>query len=336
MRRLASVRIGGAYEYTDVIAWPSADRLVAESFLSDAHRIGTHRLVVVDPTRGRVIREVRFDQWWSQGWWSQGRGRTDQGRVAVLIVSSVHLGHPRLAVVGSDGRIRLLTLTDLSAGLGWARSAEVGRFPGLAVDPTTERAFVVNEGEPLAIVDLRTLQIRYRELSGLATPPRRLAGPPRDTGTANPRRGPRRAAQWLGSGLIAVSGADGYTGMAGRWLGHSEAPAGLQLLDTRTWLVRTLASRPSSFEWLGGRLVAFARAWDPRARRVRGDALVAFDRTGRLVYRVPGKRNWQSFAGRIFLDEDRSHRMSVLDARDGHRLGRVSDERVFALSSGYC
>jgi hypothetical protein len=331
MRRSDAIRVGGPFLTTGVVSWPAANRLVAEAFLADAHRIGTHKLVVLDPARRRVLHQLHVDQWWSTG-----NGRTDGGRVAVLIASSIRLGHPRLLVVGVDGEIRTVNLTRMRAGLGHSSEGEVGRFPGLAVDSTGERAFVVNEGEPVAIVDLRTLAVRYRGVSGLVIPPRRLAGPAHDTGTANPRRGPSRTAQWLGAGLVAISGFDGYTGPAGRFSGESDAPAGIQILDTRTWHVRTLDLRPTSFEWLGGRLVAYARAWDPRARGVRGDALVAFDRTGRVRYRVRGKGYWQSFAGRIFLEDRHLRLMDVLDPRDGHRLGKVSRDRLFALDSGYC
>jgi hypothetical protein len=330
-RRSEAIRVGGPFATTGVVSWPAANRLVAEAFLADAHRIGTHKLVVVDPARRRVLHQLDVDQWWSTG-----NGRTDGGRVAVLIASSIRLGHPRLLVVGVDGEIRTVNLTRMRAGLGYSRKGEVGRFPGLAVDSTGERAFVVNEGEPVAIVDLRTLTVRYRRVSGLAAPPRSLAGPAHYTGTAEPRRGPNRTAQWLGAGLVAISGFDGYTGPAGRFLGDSGASAGIQILDTRTWRIKTLDHRPSSFEWLGGRLVAYARAWDPRARGVRGDALVAFDRTGHVRYRVRGKGYWQSFAGRIFLEDSHSRLMDELDPRDGRRLGKVSRDRLLALDSGYC
>jgi hypothetical protein len=331
MRRLASIRIGNPYEFTDVVAWPAASRLVAHVFQSDAHRIGRHRIVVIDPARGRAVRELRLDQWW----W-MGGARTNRGRVALLVASSLRLGPPRLIVVGTDGRIHRLELDRLRAGVGYSRGAEVARFPGLAIDPAGERAFVLNQGEPVAIVDLETLSVRYRPAPGLASPPRALAGPARDTGTSNPRRGPTRVAAWLGDGLIAVSGSTGYTGQAARRLGDSEAPAGLQILDTQAWSIRTLDRRPMSFDWMRGRLIAYARAWDPRARRLRGDGLVAFDRRGRVVYRISGKGYWQPFNGRIYVDDAGSPLDLVLDARTGRRLGRISNERVAAVTGGYC
>jgi hypothetical protein len=91
-----------------------------------------------------------------------------------------------------------------------------------------------------------------------------------------------------------------------------------------------------SFDWMRGRLIAYARAWDPRARRLRGDGLVAFDRRGRVVYRISGKGYWQPFNGRIYVDDAGSPLDLVLDARTGRRLGRISNERVAAVTGGYC
>jgi hypothetical protein len=121
-------------------------------------------------------------------------------------------------------------------------------------------------------------------------------------------------------------------------MGDSAAPAGLQILDTRTWRVRTLDRRPSEFQWLSGRLVASAQAWDPGRRRVRGDALVAFDRIGRRVYRISGnaKTYWQTFHGRIYVDDGPSPLDAVLDARNGRVLGRVPQDRLFRATGSLC
>jgi len=330
MRRLGSVRIGTPYEDTAVVAWPAADRLVALDVSSDAHRVGLTKVVVVDPKRREVVRHAQFP-WWA----AEGTRTTAAGRVVTLTVSWRQLVPPRLVVVTADGKIRIVTLARLRAGIGYSHR-EVARFPALAVDPQGERAFVINEAEPVAVVDLATLEVRYRHATGLATPSRTLAGPAHETGTSNPSTGPARSATWLGAGLIAVSGSDSYTGQAGRWLGDSQAPAGLQILDTRSWRARTLDRRPTEFEWIGGRLVAYARAWDPRVRRVRGDALVAYDRDGRLAYRIRGRADWQSFEGRIYVDDGPSSSSAVLDARGGRRVGRVSEARLQAILPGYC
>lgn len=148
-------------------------------------------------------------------------------------------------------------------------------------------------------------------------------------------------ARWLGSGLIAVSGMDAdLRNVWGRGVdlsGKSQpavrkeiAYAGLQLLDTRSWTTRTLDPRASGFEWQGGRLIAYARP--PTGSG--GDALVAFDRTGRLAYRVRGTKNtyWRAFNDRIYLFGDHPSRLTtVLDASDGRKLGHAHFDRLIAV-----
>jgi len=333
LRREASVRVGSPYEDAEVVAWPTDQRLVALDVSSDAHRVGLTKIVVVDTAHARVVQARRLFRWAATG-----TGSTQAGRVAVLVVSWTRLSPPRLLVVGADGLIHEVTLDRLRAGVGNSRSGEAVRFPGLAVDPQGERAFVVNEGEPVAVVDLATLQVRYRHVAGLASPGREAAGHAKPTGTSNPRHGPSRVAKWLGGGLIAVSGTKSYTGPTHRWLGEARAPAGLQVIDTRNWRVRTFDRRPTDFQWLDGRLVTYARVWDPATRRVRGDALVGFDRAGRRVYRIHGnsRTHWQAFHGRIYVDDGPSRLDAVLDPRNGHELGRVPGDRLFRVASGYC
>jgi hypothetical protein len=333
LTRLASLRVGSPYEDTQVVGWPAAKRVVALDVSSDAHRVGLTKIVVVDSEHAQVVREARFP-WWA----ATGNGTTQAGRIAVLVVSWTRLAPPRLVVVGLDGRIHEVRLDRLRAGVGYSRGGEDVRFPGLAVDRRGERAFVVNEGEPVAVVDLRTLRVRYRHVAGLASPGRAAAGPAKPTGTSNPRRGPSRVAAWLGDGLIAVSGTNSYTGPTNRWLGEARAPAGLQVIDTRSWRVRTFDRRPADFQWLSGRLVASTRAWDPAARRVRGDSLIAFDRTGQRVYRIRGnpRTYWQAFHERIYIDDGPSRLDAVLDARDGRELGRVPGDRLISVTPGYC
>jgi hypothetical protein len=80
--------------------------------------------------------------------------------------------------------------------------------PGLAVDPDGRRAFVVGAGDPLAVVDLRTLEVAWHR-----TEPRpgllgRLADWLLPAAEAKSVHGPVRMAAWLGDGLMAVWGQD--------------------------------------------------------------------------------------------------------------------------------
>jgi hypothetical protein len=320
MRLAGSVRVGPSGDDVRVIAWPAPARLVAVSYTARVSRPYVTRLVAVDPRRARVIAAralASVD--------ASGRAATQTGRVPLLIVSRRELAPPKLVVVGAQGRMATVTLSRLRAG-----TAGTGRFriPGFAVDPAEERAFVVSPRGLVATVQLATLSVRYRVVKGLAS----------KGSHALWRRG--RQATWLGDGRIAVSGSDSSLApLYGSANPDLETPRGsfasfgLRLLDTRRWTVRTLDPRPSTFEWISGRLIAYGR--DSDARHVRGadQTVIAFDRSGHSAYTIEGDRNtyWQAFDGRLFFFDGRSRRFEVRDARDGRVLGHEEAESLRSL-----
>jgi hypothetical protein len=116
------------------------------------------------------------------------------------------------------------------------RHAVDHRSPGLAVDPEGRRAFVVAP-RVVAKVDLASLRVSYHEL-----------GSREPAAVAKTSTGFWRRAQWLGGGLLAVSGSDSTS--------MRTQPAGLLVVDTRTWRVRTLDRGASAFVLEGGLLLA--------------------------------------------------------------------------------
>jgi hypothetical protein len=340
MRRLGTVRLGGVLDDAETIAWTRPRMLVALDVRSDAHRVALTKVVAVDPRERRILSAARFS-WWA----ALAHGETRGGRVVLLLAAWTHLTAPLLVVVDRDGAIRQLALDRLVAGVGYAPPDEIRRFPALALDPVRERALVVDEGEPVAEVDLRTLAVTYHAVAGLAVADPALAGPAQETGTDNPVRGPRRLAVWLDGGIVAVSGYDSYTGSipSGGW-GDSAAPAGLQLLDTRTWTVRTIdrlvgASWEGGFRYLRGRILAGTWAWDAARHRYEGYGLVAFDSNGKLVYRkgaAPKEVYWTVLFDRLFFGRPRSRSFDRLDIATGRRTGTVPQGRIFALDAGFC
>jgi hypothetical protein len=131
----------------------------------------------------------------------------------------------------------------------------IGRNAGLAADRRNGRAFVVGAGRRAAEVDLRTMTVRYRRL--------RL---PRTTRPREPL--------WLGDGLPAL------------WGG---SPAGVHVLDTRTWSVRTVARGATSARRAAGRIIAYSERG--LGRRVGGLGLRVYTRDGRtLVRHLLGER----------------------------------------------
>jgi hypothetical protein len=101
------------------------------------------------------------------------------------------------------------------------------RSPGLAVDRAGNRAFIVGEGEPVAEVDLASGAVSYHPLA-LRVPAR----------AAKSISGPTLSAEWLGNGLLAVTGTI-YGGIDESTHLIRQTPVGLRIVDTGTWSVRT-------------------------------------------------------------------------------------------------
>jgi hypothetical protein len=316
-----TVRVAPSGNDVRVAAWPSIDRVVAISFNGRAPLPYVTRVSVVDTNSGRVIATARFRDREVGG----AHARTESGLVPLLVVSRNRFAHPRVLTVSRDGRLRTVTLDRLRAGSD-PRYGE--RAPGIAVDPTGERAYVLEADRPVAIVDLRTSSVRYRALAALNVGPVRAphpSGPPPPTDR-------RRQAMWLGDGRIGISGSDSYRSSfnATPWQTNSMRQAGLMIFDTRTWRVQTLDERPGFFEWLRGRLVAYGRTL-PKQRRT-DPMLIAFDRSGRAAYTIRANHDtyWQSFDGRIFVLRP-GRDIEIRDSRDGRVLGHVPGPRFAGM-----
>jgi hypothetical protein len=95
---------------------------------------------------------------------------------------------------------------------------------------------------------LRTLGVRYHRLSpyrSLLDRLHDLLEPPAD---AQQPVGPVRSAAWLAPGMIVVSGSDAHVSWRpGGGVEHVVRPAGLSVIDTRRWEVRTVDEQAASF-----------------------------------------------------------------------------------------
>lgn len=328
LRLTATVRVGPPGDDVRVIAWPERDRLVAISYTARVLRPYVTRVVAVDPTRGDVLASTAFP-----AADADHAGATQDGRVPLLIISRRGLAPTRLVVVEPQGRMRTRTMTLGRVRAGTARQAPHTRSVGFAVDAQGERAFVVSPNGDVATVQLTTLDVRYRHVEGLES---------RTSSRLKYRfQYRRRSASWLGAGRLGVSGSDSsLENLFGPgYIGNTKAPPeeffsfGLRILDTRRWKVQMVDRRPSSFEWMRGRLIAYGRSPDPRTEKQPAQAVVAFDRSGHRAYTIRGDRNtyWQPFDGRLFLFSPRSRGFEVWDARDGRVLGHVAGERLQSL-----
>jgi hypothetical protein len=110
----------------------------------------------------------------------------------------------------------------------------------------------------VAEVDLRSLGVAWHRIEPRAGLLRRLAAWLLPAAEAKSVHGPVRMAAWLGDGRLAVWGQDESKPVVrGSTLETWLRPAGLRLIDTRTWRATTIHPHASAAVWAGGRLLAF-------------------------------------------------------------------------------
>ena len=216
-------------------------------------------------------------------------GASYRGGFALVLGPKWAIGPSRLVLVQPNGRLRTLRLEQIRSG--WQRSGGGDRFvshqlnPGLALDPASGRAFVVQAGAPVAEVDLHRRSVRYHQLAEPISLLGRLHDWLEPRAEAKAMAGPDRHAVWLGNGRLAVTGVDYQASVDSH--GHQQEldkPAGLKLIDTRNWSVRTLDHTTSSLTFSGGILFTFGTGWDSRTSKMSGSGLTAYDASGRKLY----------------------------------------------------
>jgi hypothetical protein len=268
MRVLGAAAARGRRGSLEPIAWFRSGRLVVFDW-ADA----STDLLVVDPEKRRVV---------SRGPLAGeviGRAETVEGerRLVLLLALRQELGPARLVVVDATGGVRSVALDRIQAGMvvDPGRPGSRARYPGLAVDGAG-RAFVVGAGSLVGAVDLDTLAVAYHELSEPVSLLGRLGNWLEPEAQADLVEGPARHAGWLGHGLIAVSGKDTELTTAG----VRQTPAGLKIVETRAWTVRTIDDRVNSFSVAGDLLLARSPTFDSATRKHSGIGLVAYTAGG--------------------------------------------------------
>jgi hypothetical protein len=318
MRVVGDVRIDRAGSVF-ATSWAGPRRVLAVVLRPGCCGLGDTTVVGVDTARHRVV--------WRRtlGGSLQAGERFRLSLVLVLGPRGRSIGPSQLVVVGPDGRVRSASLAEIPSGLGGAGGRGISRDwnPGLAVDPSGARAFVVQAGAPVAEVDLRTLHVRYHTLSERSSSLATKAA-----------EGPRRQARWLGHGLLAVTGKDshasmGSNGAEAQW----ETAAGLRLIDTRRWTVRTIDARASDVALASGTLLASSLLWDSRAGTVSGSGLTGYALDGMRRFHVLGDdpiSGVQPLGDRVLVGGAAGSRVfrlgALLDGRTGRELGRVRFE----------
>ena len=266
LRRLGTIRLGQWWEWPYTWSWLGRSRVALAGSGAIQGPDGDQNAVVVtivDPLGRRVLSQRRL------AGELLASGRLPDGLV-LLVGPPEGIGPARLAVIDAHGGIRSVRLPQIAAGFqqpaDWNHSLASSRRaqPGLAVDPAGRRAFVVAADAPVAEVDLAGLGVGWHRLERRAGVLARLADWLLPAAEAKSVHGKARMAVWLGGGLLAVWGLDDPPPAAGgsgvvQW----RRPAGLQVIDTRSWTATTIHPDASGAVSAGGRLLTFGRLVGP-------------------------------------------------------------------------
>ena len=283
-------------------AWTGPRRVLAVIVIPGCCGAGDTIVAGVDAVRRRVV--------WRRtlGGSLQAGERLRRSLLLVLGPPGRSIGPSRLVEVGPRGDIRSAALPEIRSG-----SAPDGRGvaqvwePGLAVDRSRGRAFVVQAGAPVAEVDLSTLQVRSHPLEPEAR-------------AADAVAGPTRHALWLGRGMLAVTGSDSRYDRngGGRTL---ERAAGLTLVDTRRWRARMIDPRTTDAVLVSGTVLASTFLFDSRSQTTSGSGLTGYTIEGRRKFHRFGAApltGVQPLGRRALVGAQ--NRLALIDARTGRRI----------------
>ena len=302
--------------------WAAPDRLLVVH-----HRIASTQVVVVDATARRVVRRAALPPG------DIVRGRLLSDGIVLLLAPNRSIGPSTLVVCNSQGNVKSVRLDGIGAGSipppedpGSQPPIFYSRQPGLAVDPDGRRAIVVGADEPVAEVSLDSLAVAYHSLSRPVSLFSRLRNWLEPAAEAKAWDGPLRNAMWLGNGLVAISGWDAhaYVDPSGNEQ-MTERAAGLQLIDTRAWSVRTLDAGADSFTRAGADLLATGSTWDSSSDSRPGIGLVDYGPDGSQRFTLLAGESvfvYQVFRGRAFVYGLDGNTAQVIDLGTGKVVGQ--------------
>ena len=209
-------------------AWVGPRRLLTVSVTPGCCGAGNTIVSGVDADRRRVLWHRKL------GGSLQAGERLRRGVVLVLGPRGRRVGPSRIVLVGPHGGVRSASLPGIVSG-SEPRGTVTHRWdPGLAVDHSSGRAFVVQARSPVAEVHLGSLAVSTHPLAATA---------------ADALAGPTRHALWLGSGLLVVTGTD-YAESG------TQRAAGLTLVDTHRWTSRMIDTRATDALVVSGTLLS--------------------------------------------------------------------------------
>jgi hypothetical protein len=314
-KRAGQVDLGDGSPRT--VAWLRADRIVVLQDTSAGFVVS-----VVDPGSHRVVSRRTVAERLLQV------GRSASSLVLVT-APPASIGTAKLEVVDAQGAIRSTVLDQTLAGATPVDEEQPeiakARVPALAVDAAGNTAYVLGANEPVASVDLASLTVGYHSLASPVSLLRRVDEWLQPSAEAKGESGPFRDATWLGDGLIAVGGTDESASMGSdnRLQMHVE-PAGVKLVDTHDWSVRTIDGRASSFVRAGSDLLVTGATYDSSWAAPRAIGVVDYGSDGSQRFTVLRNQDaWVALVagGRAFV-EVANDLSRVVDLKTGKIVGQ--------------
>jgi hypothetical protein len=308
------------------VVWPRAGRLWIVLALPGCCAVGSTTVVVVDPIAERVVARRRL-----AGGLVRVAG-SPEGPV-LLLAPPAMIGPARLVTVDAAGGVEQLPLDGVSAGAmppNVVSSVEHVRAPALAVDSDRRRAYVVSSRPRAVEIDLRRWRVSHHRLVAEASLLDRLRELLEPSAAASAEVsaevGVVRRAAWIGEGRIALSGydADALWRPDGGVEGERR-PAGLHVIDTGDWSVRTLDERASSFVAAEGLLMTSGPG---------GGGLAGYSPEGRDTFHVLGDRHVEvvATAGSLaYVRAPPEPALQVVDITRGRVIGTSAPARATLL-----
>ena len=327
LRRSLALPLGPSHAVA--MAWVEPDRVVA---LRLGYQPERSEVLVIAPSARRVIARTALE--------GEVHGIQRTPNALVLLLAPVgRIGAASLAVAGASGELRTVALERI--WIGFERSeGDSGEFvgtqrgAGFAVDPDAGRAFVFPAGSDAAAIDLGSMAVTYhtpREPVSLFGRLRRFLAP---TAAAKMIDGPWRTARWLGDGLVAVTGADYATWKDGDSRFQTRmTPAGLTIVDTNTWRVRTVERGASSVDYADGVLLATGGTSDSSTRVSTSMGLAAYTADGSRRFRIFDGEPitvWRAFRGLAYVRKD-DQPFRIVDIASGRVVGTRRDAPPWLL-----
>lgn len=125
-----------------------------------------------------------------------------------------------------------------------------------------------------------------------------------------------RSAGWLSGGLLAVSGADTDQSRS--------RPAGLLIIDTRSWKIRVVDRGATGFVVADTLLLATGGTWDPSTSKPTGIGVAAYGFDGARRFRIfDGESVWLArvHGGHAYVGSSGQDQLRIIDLATGRAIG---------------